>query len=167
MDTISVCRFACGDSFIRRGFGGVFASDVLPQFKNNFNSFIINLDPQSLPGSHWVAVFFDGETASYFDSYGRTPPTDILNFIRRNSSLLTHNKYCYQDYFTLTCGYFCLYFLFKKSRKLNLTELSKVDKTKNERFIHRFSNRLKLGNCCHSFHAVKQSCAAIINMQAI
>lgn len=58
MNTITLCRFACSDVRIRNTFGGVYASDRLPKFKRKFSTFIANLDPHTLPGSHWVAIFF-------------------------------------------------------------------------------------------------------------
>lgn len=165
MDTVTVCRLCCGDNHIRKGFGGVFSSDTLPQFKNNFNSFIVNLDRQSKPGSHWVAVFFFKETATYFDSYGRPPSNrNILKFIQTNSNKMIYNKYCFQDTFSVTCGYFCIFFLYKKSRNLKLSEMNPTNKAKNELFINRFSKNLILRNCCHSFHDKKQGCVAMINM---
>lgn len=165
MDTISLCRFACGDKFIRKGFAGVFALDTLPKFKNKFISFIINLDPVALPGSHWVAVYFRNTESVYFDSYGRPPPTNILKFLEINSKEVSFNEFCLQDFSTLTCGYFCLYFLYNQSRKLSLKKLKQDDTLHNEKVIERFSKtKLKLGKCCHSFHDRPQNCAALINM---
>lgn len=165
MDSISLCRFACGDKFIRKGFGGVFSCDTLPKLRNKFNSFIINLDRHTLPGSHWVAVHFKNEKASYFDSYGRPPSKIILKFLKANSKKIEINKFCFQDFATLTCGYFCLYFLFNMCRNLTLNKLNKNNQTKNEALIARFAKtQLKLGNCCHSFHDKIQSCSALLNM---
>lgn len=163
-----MCRFACGDKYIKKGFGGVFSSDTLPKLRKNFVSFIINLDPHTLPGTHWVAAYFkNSDEAIYFDSYGRPPPKNILKFLKTNSKNITHNKFCYQDYTTLTCGYFCLYFLFNMSRKLNLRKLHPYDRSRNEETITRFSKtKLKLGTCCHSLNYQKtQSCSALINMR--
>ena len=75
MDTLSLCRLACSDKKIKKTFGGVYASDSLPVHKKRFSSFIANLDRSTLPGSHWVAIYFENKynSAYYFDSYGKAP----------------------------------------------------------------------------------------------
>lgn len=171
MDTITVCRMACNDVVIKRKFGGVFASDRLPASRGPFSSFIINLDPQRLGGSHWVSVFFDerenkryNERASrcyYFDSYGFPPlQRDILQFLKNNSSEIYYNETSYQQIATTTCGLYCLYFLYRYSRHLyDLPHLSGNNRKQNEIFIKHFIRRnMSLGNCCHSFHDKVQSC---------
>lgn len=159
MDTINVCRIACGDKYIRKNFGGVFASDKLPSLKNNYVSFIVNLDPISLPGSHWVAVYFKGESAFFFDSYGKPPTGRILKFLIENSTHIFYNEIQYQDVNTVSCGYFCLYFLYKKSRNLNLSDLKENNQSYNERFIRHFAKtKLKANNCCQHAFDSSQTC---------
>ena len=36
--------------------------------------FIVNTDPASKPGSHWVAVY-TGDSPEFFDSLGQSPST--------------------------------------------------------------------------------------------
>lgn len=167
MDTLTICRLACGDLNIKRHFGGVFASDDLPERKKKFISFVVNIDPKRLPGSHWIGIFFKQNTALYFDSYGR-PPTNknILKFLKRNSKKICYNNVCFQDYFSNSCGYFCLYFLWVSSRNLPMQGMSELDQKGNEAFIKRFANHnLKPSNCCASFLARgQQNCHALLNV---
>lgn len=102
---------ACSDKYIKNGFGGVFASDTLPVAKKHFVSFIVNLDDHTLPGSHWVSIYFKNRIAFYFDSYGRCPPKSILNFMQKNCDDVYFNNVQVQNYFTTSCGYFCLFFI--------------------------------------------------------
>lgn len=169
MNTVTLCQLACSDGLIRKSFGGVFASDNLPIYKNNFSSYIINLDAHTLPGSHWIAVFFANDAqVFYFDSFGHKPRNkNILNFMKRNAKLIFYNKICVQDYYSVTCGYYCLYFLFCRIRNLKMNSLNAVNRKKNEIFIKKFIrknfNRL---SCCHFTYKKKQICAAYINMQS-
>ena len=54
-------------------FGGVFPADKLPTHKWGPVSYIINSDPASKPGEHWLAYYQDDGVADFFDSYGRHP----------------------------------------------------------------------------------------------
>lgn len=168
MNTVTLCQLACSDGLIRKSFGGVFASDSLPIYKNNFSSYIINLDAHTLPGSHWTAVFFTSNAqAFYFDSFGHKPKNkNILNFMKRNASMIYYNKICVQDYYSVTCGYYCLFFLYCCVRNLKMNRLSLINRKKNEifikNFIRKFFNRL---SCCHFTYKTIQTCAAYINMQ--
>lgn len=132
MDTISLCQLACSDSKIRKVFGGVLSSDCLPIYRNNSSGFIINLDPHTLPGSHWIAIFFnDNGRVYFFDSYGRKPRNkNILNFMKRNAKMIFYNKVCVQDFYSVSCGLFCLYFLFCSVRNLKLNHLNGSTKKK-------------------------------------
>lgn len=163
MDTITLCRMACGDAVVKRKFAGVYASDNLPASRGKFCSFIINSDPQKLPGKHWMAVFFDEKEKKcyYFDSYGLPPlQHDIMRFLKNSAFEILYNETRYQQTGTSTCGLYCLYFLHRYSRRLyNLAGLTASNKSQNEIFVKSFVRRMvTLGACCHSFHNVVQSC---------
>ena len=169
MDTITLCRLACSDKLLKKEFCGVFSCDTLPKQKRHFNAFIVNLDVKTLPGSHWVSIYFSENTAYYFDSYGLPPRNRyIKNFMKKNSKVIKYLNICVQDNFSTTCGYFSLYFLYqcvRNLRKKSLRDLHSRNKKYNELFIKDFVEKnFNLSKCCHTYHAKKQSCAALINM---
>lgn len=167
MNTLTLCRLACSDPRIKKGFGGVRASDDLPSKKGIFKSFIINLDPKHLPGSHWVAIYFRNDVAFYFDSFGQRPQNrDIITFLRENAKNIRCNAHGFQNFNTFTCGHFCLYFLHQSHRNLKLRDLDPTNRKKNEHFIKYFVNaRFKLEDCCASLHGGgRQTCRALINV---
>lgn len=169
MDTISLCQLACSDSKIRKIFGGVLSSDCLPLHRNNFTAYIINLDPHTLPGTHWTAVFFnDNGCVYFFDSYGRKPRNkSILKFMKRNANMIFYNKVCVQDLYSVTCGFYCLYFLFCSVRNLKLNHLNENNKKRNEIFIKKFvRKKFNKYPCCYYNYVKSQSCVALINMQS-
>ena len=164
-----LCRFACGDAFVKRKFGGVFPSDGLPAHKANFLYFIVNLDAKHLPGSHWISIAFKKNIAFYFDSYGN-PPTEknILSFMKRNSRTIKYNKFHFQSSRTETCGLFSLYFLYQFSRNLPIKHLNAKNIDENEVFIQQFSKkRLSLAKCCYNFQIPKQACRALLNTKKV
>lgn len=167
MDTLTLCQRACGDPEIRRMFGGVFPSDMLPRRRARFQLYVVNLDPHTQPGSHWVAIHFSNRAAFFFDSFGRNELLNgpILAFLKKNADVIKYNRACFQSKESNTCGHYCLYFLHQRARRLKLTDLS--ENKNNEHFIRRFVHeRLKPSPCCHKKHAKRQKCVAWINMRS-
>ena len=102
MNTLSLYRLACSDKKIKKSFGDVYASDSLPKHKYRFSSFIVNLDESTLPGTHWIPVYFENKynRAFYFDSYGKAPSkSKFLTFLKPNASSIYHSNLSFQDFF--------------------------------------------------------------------
>ena len=76
-------------------FNGVFSRDNLPN--NNIRptglgsavkngAYVINLDEYHDIGTHWVALYVNNKTITYFDSFGvEHIPKEIMKFIGRTS----------------------------------------------------------------------------------
>ena len=96
-------------------FLGVFALNripIQPVPVNKNVKFIINLDPDDLPGSHWVAVRRTEGRGFYFDSFGRVPPLEIQNWLVQNCHVWTYNPIVVQKKSNkVICGYLCIEFL--------------------------------------------------------
>ena len=109
MDTTQIsCRLRKVKSFL-----GVFHSDLLPHPLRQSCTVIINADPHTKIGSHWVAIHFRPNSSSsyYFDSYGTVPlVTDIHTFIRRNCTVADYNKRQVQGMTSNVCGKYCCLF---------------------------------------------------------
>ena len=92
---------------------GVFASDQLPADVPRPCCLVVNTDPASKPGEHWVAIFINSSgILDYFDSYGLSPQVpSIIKWISENSVAHSVNKECVQSYMTATCGQHCIFFL--------------------------------------------------------
>ena len=97
-------------------FNGVFSRDILPNNNNNNNNnikngaYIINLDEYHDIGTHWVALYVNNKTVTYFDSFGvEHIPKEIMKFIIRKKIIT--NIYRIQAYDSIMCGYFCIGFI--------------------------------------------------------
>ena len=106
-----------------KSFAGVFPSDLLPHSIPHDCTIIINADPHTKEGSHWLAVRFMPKSSSayYFDSYG-LPPTlvpDIYDCIRRNSTVCDYNKRRMQGWTSDVCGQYCCLFALYADRGYN------------------------------------------------
>ena len=100
-------------------FNGVFSRDNLPNTIIN-GAYVINLGEYRDIGTHWVALYVNNKTVTYFDSFGvEHIPKEIIKFIGneqsssakpRNKNIIT-NIFRIQTYDSIMCGYFCIGFI--------------------------------------------------------
>ena len=66
-------------------FNGVYFRDNLPDYRKD-GAYVINLDEYSDIGTHWIALYINSKTVTYFDSFGvEHSPKEIKNFINNKS----------------------------------------------------------------------------------
>ena len=87
-----------------RRFNGVYSRDNLPD-KIKDGTHAINLDEYSNIGTHWIALYLNTKTVTYFDSFGvEHIPIEIKKFI--NNKNIVANIFRIQAYDSVMCGYF-------------------------------------------------------------
>ena len=78
--------------------------------KIKYRVYVINLDEYKSIGTHWIALYVDGDNVTYFESFGvEHIPKEIKKFIT-NKDIIT-NIYRMQAYDSITCWYFCIGFI--------------------------------------------------------
>ena len=92
MDTAHIlCTLKNVTSFL-----GVYPSDILPPPSvTPAATLIVNSDPQTSKGTHWLAIHCQPRSYSgyFFDSYGLPPLIpNISNFLRRNCTVWKYNS---------------------------------------------------------------------------
>ena len=134
-------------------FNGVFSRDNLPNNNNDNNNnnnnnndikdgaYVINLDEYRNIGTHWMALYVNNKTITYFDSFGvEHIPKEIMKFID-NRNIIT-NIYRIQAYDSIMCSYFCIAFInfmFNGNSLTDYTSLfSSNDFKKNEDIILKY-----------------------------
>ena len=91
-------------------FNGVFSRDNLGSTVKN-GAYVINLDEYHDIGTHWVALYVNNKTVTYFDSFGvEHIPKEIIKFNGNNKKIIK-NIYRIQAYDSIMCGYFCIGFI--------------------------------------------------------
>ena len=66
-------------------FNGVYSRDNLPD-KIKDGAYVINLDEYSDIGTHWVALYVNNKTVTYFDSFGvEHIPKEVKKFINNKN----------------------------------------------------------------------------------
>jgi hypothetical protein len=85
---------------------GVFSKDNLPN-RVYVGSYIVNMEDSDVGnGTHWVILrIFPTKEVIYFDSFGLSPPKQIIDFVGKKIATSTRQI---QDINATTCGYFCL-----------------------------------------------------------
>ena len=117
MNTGQIENLLRSDCKLSLTFDGVYASDRIPSMTGITTELVVNEDPSSKPGSHWVAIRIENQNAEYFDSYGRPPSVvNIVNFLNRNSKSWTFNTKELQALGSSVCGHYCVWFLSQRAR---------------------------------------------------
>ena len=105
-------------------FIGVYSRDNLPD-KVKDEAYIINLDEYSDIGTHWIALYVNNTTVTYFDSFGiEHIPKEFKKFIGNRN--IISNIYRIQNYNSIICGYFCIGFIDYMFKGKTLTDYTNL-----------------------------------------
>ena len=117
-------------------FNGVFSRDNLPNTIKN-GAYVTDLDEYRDIGTHWIALYVNNKTITYFDSFGvEHIPKEIMKFIARKKIIT--NIYRIQAYDSIMCGYIYIgfiNFLFNGKSLTNYTNLSSPNDLKKNHDI--------------------------------
>ena len=126
MNALTINHYLISDLNVKSVYQGIFSSNELYKINKNIECFyVVNTDPNYLPGSHWIVIYSHDKTCEIFDSLGENPINYGVHF---SNLLLKYNKYSYsikkiQNKFSNTCGMFCIYYIYWKTRGLGLNEI--------------------------------------------
>ena len=96
-------------------FNGVYSRDNLNKIKDGV--YVINPDAYPDIGTHWVALYVNNNSVTYFDSFGvEHIPKEIKEFIK-NKNIKT-NIFRIQAFDSIMCRYFCTGFVLAE-KKIN------------------------------------------------
>ena len=120
-------------------FNGVYSRNNLPKIKDG--AYVLNLDEFKLIGTHWIALYVNGNNIIYFGCFGAEHiPKEIKKFIG-NQNIIT-NIYRTQGCDSIMCGYFCIGFIdfmLKGKSLLDYTNLfSPNECEKNDKIILKY-----------------------------
>ena len=123
-------------------FNGVFSRDNLSNTRKS-GAYVINFDEYRDIGTHWVALYVNNKTATYFDFFGvEHIPKEIMKFIGSNNKNIITNIYRIQAYDSTMCGYFCIGFMNFMFNDNSLTDYTSLfppnDLKKNDDIILKY-----------------------------
>ena len=119
---------ALSDPELKRVFQGVYPSDRLPEHppKTTRGAYIVNTDPASEPGQHWLALWTEEGVCEVMDSYG-LPLTvyeapGFHEWIARHWKYVVRSDKTLQAYDSLACGHYVFAYLQDRVRQRSLLE---------------------------------------------
>ena len=89
-------------------FRGVYLRDELPKQPKRVECGILNLGNSQGNGTHWTAWIKNNQRKYYFDSYGLTPPQELVSYLNKP---VYYNSERVQTDGEVFCGHLCLYIL--------------------------------------------------------
>ena len=106
----------------------VCAANRLPNAISTPCGIVVNTDPDSKPGTHWVAIYIDRfRNCEYFDSYGLPPFVNHhKKFLHTTSSKLIHNTREMQSLHSNVCGQYCLLYLYFRAHSRSLLDFQRL-----------------------------------------
>jgi hypothetical protein len=72
---------------------------------------VINTQPSTLSGEHWLAVYITISKINVFDPLGFYYPSMLVNRIEKLNRPTFYNRVMYQNPMSETCGQYCLLWL--------------------------------------------------------
>ena len=112
------------DPVTKGRFRGCFALNETFQYNTKFPAiYIFNTGTLSSPGEHWLGIYIDSDgSCDYFCSLGTAPLAGLYDKLKKKLKVTTikYNTISIQHPLSTTCGYFVYYFLYYRSRGLQL-----------------------------------------------
>ena len=105
-------------------FNGVYSRDNLPD-KIKDGAYVNNLDEYLDIGTHWIALYVNNKSVTYFDSFGVEYITKEIKKIINNKNIIA-NIFRLQAYDSVMCGYFCIGFNDFMLKSNNLTDFTNI-----------------------------------------
>lgn len=108
--------------------GIVCAKDELSDIIGHRKAYIINTDPSNKPGEHWVCIYYLGNSAFYFDSFGiqNNIESEIKNFLSHTCHTWCRNRNSFQAEDSELCGVYCLFVLHILYNGYNVKSLNQI-----------------------------------------
>ena len=126
MDNHQISRICRKDKYVRPYFLGVFSSDTLPPRVRSPGCLICNTAPSTMPGEHWIAMFFTTNETEYFCSFGRPPNNAIADYMKSLGKPIRRSGKVMQSAETTACGQFTIFFLHLRCRGVPYETLVKA-----------------------------------------
>lgn len=154
MDTVQLNAYLRCEKDTRNYYLGAFAKDQIPRpppgmnkfcfivnstINHVFHKFSLNLiqlfyghtgDPHSKKGTHWMAVFKDGENVYFFCSFGKSPSFYNLS-LKRYGKHVKYNKQQIQTFDNETCGLHAAFVLTQLCRGFSFDQILRELYNKN------------------------------------
>lgn len=110
-------------------FRGVMMRDELSNNPLNEECGILNLNTHNESGSHWICWYKNRNDRYFFDSFGESPPIELLKYLKTQSEyqnnlpVIRRSAITVQHYYSNECGSLCLYMLKKLTNGVSFPKI--------------------------------------------
>jgi hypothetical protein len=129
----------------RKAYLGAVPVDALPETLKDGQGLIVNLQPSSEGGSHWVCVSHQHGQCLYVDPFGGPPDDRVLTLMRRSKGTPLVSTSAYQPRDSDACGLFCGFVLAHHGRvplyDLLYVMLRPDSDKRNDRVVRQWAKR--------------------------
>ena len=145
MNSVQMDTALRSDAKVRDMFLGVFPSDMIP-VKEYPSSLIVNTQPSSMNGEHWVAFFLPRVgVLEAFDSYGQNPGR-YSSWIKRwmGEDFVVMSNTVRQNTDSTVCGQYCMFYVLLRCYGYSYKDIMSAltrHKGVNDRFVCKFINK--------------------------
>ena len=154
MNTAQISHVLKSDKYTQVTFAATLPADMLPEAKIDALpvAYVVNTDPSTKPGTHWLAIYIDRKRQGYFmDSFGWPPSAyGFTDFFKRNCASCTYNERRLQSDHTTVCGQYCIYFILRLCRYASVASILRPFEhtalLQNDRYVHKIvEHNFRLG----------------------
>ena len=133
LTTIDMRSHINRDYYSKKNFFGVFPRNRLPDVFSYPCSYVINTDPSTQPGEHWLGFYYDKNgNCDFFDSFGNPPSFyGLENYIKLQSTDFCYNSQQLQHENSGVCGYYVIHFIQMRSRHFTLSQIVSLFSTED------------------------------------
>jgi hypothetical protein len=149
MNTTQINSILRRNPVTRQIYRGCFPSDMIPSFRRFPSAMVVNFDPHTQGGTHWVAIYApDKLHAFYFDSTASDGVDSIEEYLRKNFKITVLQNVALQKPGTTVCGYYAIYFIFRSALGYTIDEIQEqLEKSKNpDIFVSRYVQKHVIKN---------------------
>ena len=126
MRGIHILRLLERDKLTMNFFGGIISKDMLTfPLPNREIFYICNTDIFENEGLHWVVIYlpYNSDVIEYFDSLGKRPGKLFTDFMQKGNKTIIYSIKKIQKSNSDACGFYCLYFLYLRCRKISFERI--------------------------------------------
>nr|CAD7415911.1 unnamed protein product [Timema poppensis] len=146
---------------------GTYLSDKLPQDFTRPALFVVNLDPHTKPGSHWVVLYFS-KFGEYFGTYARRLSLAMTRLMNKHSRRRTYNRKRLQAIASGVCNLYCCHLAVAEVTGWSLRKFadlfSVTDLCKNDRLAVTLFKR-PFGSCPRCTRRGVQTCVPALDIK--
>lgn len=140
MNSLDINRILKKNKHTKKNFVSVLPYDYItsikpPERNNLHTSFIVNNQPSTMNGLHWLALYLSKSQIELFDPLSFPPDifySELFNYLKSINKNIIISPFPIQPFNSKTCGVHCINYIFLRSLKMTHFEIFNLYYSKNQ-----------------------------------